>query len=156
MNEELKGYLLGNASSNLWTAALIAAFFTALMMFTYRVSKRNKESPRTPVKFSLIFFFKDTGLRIIYTIGFTLILIRLMFIWELEVEWAIGFSIFFGIVSDRIGKFFTKAGDKGEEVINEKIDELADNFKKQESNINTVKSDVKEIKSDVKDIKNDG
>jgi hypothetical protein len=155
MNKELKGYLLGNATPNLWYAALIAAGFMALMMIIYRVSRRDKESPRTPVKFNLWFFFKDTGLRMIATTGFIFILIRLLFIWKVETGWVIGISILFGLLSDRLGKIFQRAGDKGEQLVNDKMDEIIDELHNQKAKINVVKADVSEIKDDVKDIKNE-
>ncbi len=162
MNTELQGYLLGNASQNVWFAALIAAGFTGLIMNIYRISRGVKSNPVSPPKFNLWYFLKDTGLRLICTIGLLLISLRLVFIFKLDVGWAIGFAILLGILSDRIGKILTRVGDKGEQLANDKMDEIVDKLKTTQAQvkvtaakIDTVQDDVTEIKSDVKDMKHD-
>lgn len=153
MNNELVGYLLGHATPALLKASFLFSFPAALVMLIYRISKRDKDSERTPMQWSWRFFWQDNWKQIFATIGFMILATRVLFCWHLQSEAVIGLSILIGLASDKLGMLFTKASDASVSLVNKKIDKVIDKVDSQDVKLNVVKTDVAEIKTDVKDIK---
>lgn len=130
MPTEFTGYLLGSATPMLFLASVLFSFSASLIMLLFRIKKRDKSSTRTPQDWSWNFFWKDTLISIVVTVGFMLLLTRILFNWKISVELAIGLSIIIGLISDRIGVLFSKAADESAKIIDEKIDEIANKIRK--------------------------
>jgi hypothetical protein len=77
MKKEFLGYLLGNMSPALFFAALLIAFLGAVIGLWLSTSNRDKDSMRTPTKFSWSFMFCDNVQRL--TINVLLIIAAIRF-----------------------------------------------------------------------------
>lgn len=155
MKKEFIGYLLGNGTLPLWAACILFAALAATALHKYRINKRDRESTRTPPDFSWSFFWKDTWPRIVASFLFTLIGLRIIFIWNLEAGWAIGISVLLGLLNDRLGKLFEKAADAGNNLAEQKIDEVVDKLKGANANVEIAKKDIKKATDELNEIKKD-
>lgn len=159
--QELIGYILGNGTAMLWVACTLFASIAAVVMYKYRIMKRDRESPRTPPDWSWSFFWKDTRPRMIATFVMILLALRFLFIWEMDPGWNIGFAILIGFISDRLGKIFDKAANVSESLVDNKIDEVAGKLKAAETKVDVAKNELKaagkeinQAGEDLQDIKN--
>lgn len=155
MSEELKGYLLGYATNSLLQASLIFVSIATVGMLIYRIATRDKESPRTPVKFSIKFFIIDTWKKFCYTVLFILLGLRIIYAFKLDSNVVILLSIVLGIGSDYLGLFFTKVRKKSIEVVEDKLDDVSNSLKDTKTSVEKSENKIEEIKSDVKEIKKD-
>jgi len=146
LSSEFIGYLLGYGSAALWGACIVFAAAAAALTFWYRVTRRDKNSVRTPYNFSAKFFWQDTSERILITLGMILLAVRIMFVWEMKSGWYILFSIVIGLIADRLGWLLTKAGDAGADVISHKIDGVKNQLDHQDVKIDNVKEQIEEVK----------
>lgn len=159
--QELLGYMLGHATAMLWLACIVFASIASVVMYKYRINKRDRESNRTPADFSWPFFWKDTRPRMIATFVMILLALRFLFIWEMDPGWNIGFAILIGFISDRLGKIFDKAANVSESLVDSKIDEVAGKLKAAEAKVDVAKNELKDAGKeinqagdDLQDIKN--
>lgn len=130
MDSELQGYLIGHATPALIKATLFFLALAGLGMNFYRVQKAVRSKDTTPAKFSLWYFINDTWKKLAYTVIFSLIGLRAVFLFEYSsAEIPIALSIIVGFLADRLGEIFTKVRDKSFDAVNDKIDEMA-KFKK--------------------------
>lgn len=155
MKNEFIGYLLGNGTVALWGACVFFAALAATAMHKYRINKRDPLSPRSPQEFSWKFFWKDTWPRIFASFMFTLLGLRILFIWNIDTEWVIGIAALLGLLNDRLGALFSKAADAGNSLAENKIDEVVGKLKSTEAKVDTAKQEIKEATADLKDIKKD-
>lgn len=101
----IQDYLLGDASSNMWIAMMIFSFMAMYVMMSQRVKKRDLSSERTPVKFSIWWFFGDNIARVLSSTFSMILLIRASLVW-VEPKYTVIFSIVVGIISDQIPVIF--------------------------------------------------
>lgn len=151
MKKEFIGYILGNGSLALWGACILFAAVAAAAMHKHRINKRDPLSPRSPVEFSWRFFWKDTWPRILASFLFTLLGLRIIFIWNLDAGWVIGISVVLGLLNDRLGKLFEKAADAGNSLAESKIEEVTGKMKSTEATVDTSRKapgDINDVKKD--------
>lgn len=150
---ELHQYLLGNATKAMLQASLIFVTIATIGMLIYRISKRDKNSPRTPEKFSIKFFIQDNWLKVVYTTLFILLGLRIVYAFKMEANITILLSIILGICSDYLGTLFTKARKKSIDVVEDKLDDVASSLKDTKTSVEKSEDKIEQIKSDVADIK---
>ena len=108
--KEFNQMILGNSTPAAFAAAMFFAILTAVAMWSFRVKKRDPLSPRTPYKFSLGFFFADNIRRIVGTLIFIFLCVRVSQFW-IGPEYVVYFSICIGLISDQLALFALKIKD---------------------------------------------
>jgi hypothetical protein len=68
VNESVLSYFLNGIDTNYFIALFIFGLLGALLNLLFNISDRDKESQRTPEKFSLLFLIKDNIVRFSITI----------------------------------------------------------------------------------------
>jgi hypothetical protein len=76
MKNEFFSYLLGGMTPALFLAALLIAFFGALISVLLSTSNRDKDSMRSPTKFSMSFMLSDNKQRFFLNLLLILAAIR--------------------------------------------------------------------------------
>lgn len=142
MNEELKGYLLGDASIQKWKAIMILAILMAAVMMFNRVKKRDISSERTPEKFSINFFISDSIGRILATIISIFLVARVSLVWVAP-KYVVLFAIFIGLISDQLPVLFGWVKDEG--IVRLK-NVVLKAMGRVENKVDAVKEDVNAIK----------
>lgn len=151
MNPELQGYVLGNATPVLFGASVGCQILTALIMLIRTIKKRDPNSTRTPPAWSWSFFWRDSIWSVVMTFLFILIAARILFYFKIDPNLAIIISLVLGGFADRFGSLFAKASQAASDIVDEKIDHIADTLHHTDVNVASIKKDVEEIKDQVTD-----
>ena len=118
--------LVGSRGAGFLFGYIIVATICAFAIILYDLSKRNVSSARTPVKFSLRFWFADNLARVLANTLLIPIAIRLVYeyvnpVWMLFISAGIGFGVDgLGMIAKRFGVLTT---NKLAAKVNEKLAE---------------------------------
>lgn len=119
--KEFNQMILGNSTPAAFAAAMFFAILTAVAMWSFRVKKRDPLSLRTPYKFSLGFFFADNIRRIVGTLIFIFLCVRVSQFW-IGPEYVVYFSVGIGLVSDKLALLALKISDVIQQYIDKKLE----------------------------------
>lgn len=111
MNQELYGYLFGDATPMKWLSIGILANVMVYIMISNRVKTRDVISPNTPTKFSWKWFIADNISSILRTQLSIFAFSRVALVWVAP-QYVVIFAFATGLISDQLPVIFGFAKEK--------------------------------------------
>lgn len=107
----LLAHLLGNKQVSFYAAAMIFSSLGIMVSIYYSSTKRDKDNPFTPDKFSLLFLMWDNMKR--FFVGCIVLFLLFRFTPEMSMLMSVGLGVVIAVAMDRLIEYlinFTNAG----------------------------------------------